>query len=244
MHFPVIEIQGLALALLAPEGAVVLAAMQQSDAVQSTSTDFSNPADWLMVGVTAVLTLITTAMASIAYIQARISRNQNLTAILLQFLDTYSSDKMLESLAELRNYRNNNSEDLEHLRCLYRCTYNDTKISEKTIEVAKIYNEEKEPNVGRGGIGEHRARVAWFFSKIWRLNRYEFLNNKTMKTLCSLDGVGVFLEVAVPLTLAIRYVKIHNCDEVAFKRDPNVQWFRDVEKIHDSERPDLKKRRY
>lgn len=198
--------------------------------------------EWWMVLFTGILVFVSIWAAYAAYRQAKIAQNQSLTSLLLSFLDTYSSKEFLASLAELRNYKQEHKEQLNHLSDLYKCIYQKSSISEQTRIEAERYVSLCENTVGCEGISEHRARLAWFYSKIWRLHRYGFLTKDVMKTLCSLDGTGAFLDVAVPLTLAIRYVKIHNGDEVSFRKDPNVGWYRDIEKIYEQERPDLNHR--
>lgn len=195
-----------------------------------------------MVWITVALTAITALMFLINVYQARNGRQASMAGIMFQFLEQYSNTEMLVSLAELRRFRAENSELLSDLTCLYKCIYQDAELSEKVIESAQAYVNKHETAVGCEGISEHRAKVAWFFSKAWRLRKYKFIDEKTMRTICSLDGAGAFLDVACPLTLAIRFVKIHNLDVRAFRLDPNVQWYRDVDRLHDAERPDLKHR--
>jgi hypothetical protein len=181
------------------------------------------PDDLVAFG-TIVLAIFTLLLAIFTYMQVRhISRNQkNLNYI--KFLDEYAKPKMRLAFREIEKFYKDNDLLCSQLNSIFECSKQKTPLDSSKIEAASEYLLKHEHIVE-----EHRARIAWFFHKAWKMYCYGFIDENTMQWVCKLDGAKTFINIVCPLTLAIRLSRIHKGDIHSFHQDENVLWYTNFE---------------
>ena len=165
-----------------------------------------------------------TMAAIISFWQARRTSHQVSSAIVMKFLEEYSSQEMRDAITEMEEFYSKESQLIGQLNMLLASCYNQKIVEEHLALLHSISNDYCVSH--EKAIGRSRSKIAWFFHKAWRLYNHGFINKRTLKTILSLDGHRVFVTVACPLTLAIRFSKIHNGNIETYLKDHNVLWYR------------------
>ena len=169
----------------------------------------------LILGATALV---------ISLYQAQKASQTLLAGIVIMFLDEYSSPEMRAALDSLEQFYTKEPELVRQLNSLFASCYDRNIISNECSELHALA--EKYCTAHEDAIGKSRSKVAWFFNKAWRLHRHGFIDKRTLRTIYGLDGAKTFLKVACPLTLAIRFAKIHKGESRSYLKDPSVLWYK------------------
>ena len=170
--------------------------------------------------------LLGAAALAITYYQARKTSQALLAGIVTKFIDEYSHQDMRESLDALETFESAQGPLLSHLMNLFAGCYDAKLLPSQTADLAKLAADYRVKH--EKSLGPHRSRVAWFFSKAWRLYNQGFIDKRTLNIIFGLDGARTFVKVACPLTLAIRFSKIHKGDISHYLRDEKVLWYKDA----------------
>ena len=133
----------------------------------------------LVIGAISMLAGVAAAIA--AFRAARETRKSVEAELVLQFLDHYASDEMLNALRVLRMWEAEHGEGFE-----------------------KVWRERLDLQVPEAHtVDQARRRVKNYFLNALRLFESQYVDREFLAEVCSVDGINIFYDIVEKLELAL-----------------------------------------